>query len=68
MSNLVVDFQDEVKHLLTGVSGTVIAIYEQSGKTYVDVRSAEYERVFYKSPIENWTVIRTQEDIEGFTD
>ena len=68
MSNLVADFQDEVKHLLTGVSGTVIAIYEQSGKTYVDVRSAEYERVFYKSPIENWTVIRTQEEIEGTTD
>ena len=68
MSNLVVDFQDEVKHLLTGVSGTVIAIYEQGNKRYVDVRSSEYDRVFYKSPIENWTVIRTQEEIEGTTD
>ena len=61
-------FQDEVKHLLTGVTGTVIAIYEQGGKMYVDVRSSEYDRVFYKSPIENWAVARTQEDIEGFTD
>lgn len=63
-----VAFQDEVKHLLTGVTGTVIAIYEQGGKMYVDVRSSEYDRVFYKSPIENWAVSRTQEDIEGFTD
>lgn len=63
-----VAFQDEVKHLLTGVTGTVVAIYEQGNKTYVDVRSSEYDRVFYKSPIENWTVVRTQEDIEGFTD
>lgn len=63
-----VAFQDEVKHLLTGVTGTVIAIYEQGGKMYVDVRSSEYDHVFYKSPIENWAVVRTQEDIEGFTD
>ena len=64
----VVAFQDEVKHTVTGIIGTVIAIYTKGEKTYVDVRSAEYDRVFYTSPIENWEVVRTQAEIEGVTD
>ena len=63
-----VAFQDEVKHVVAGVMGMVIAIYEKEEKTYIDVRSAEEDRIFYKSPVENWEVVRTQLEIEGTTD
>lgn len=68
MSNIIADFQDEVKHKVAGVMGTVIAIYEKNGKTYADVRSSEYDRVYYNSPLENWEVIRTKLEIEGTAD
>ncbi len=61
-------FQDEVKHETAGVMGTVIAVYIKNDLPYLDVRSAEYDRIFYKTPAENWTVVRTQEEIEGTTD
>ena len=64
----IVAFQDEVKHIASGVTGTVVAIYTEGEQTYVDVRSADYDRIHYRSRIENWKVIRTQEDIEGFAD
>jgi hypothetical protein len=63
-----VAFQDEVKHIVAGVMGTVIAIYTKEDATYIDVRSAEEDRIFYKSPAENWEVVRTQLEIEGTTD
>ena len=66
--NKIVNFQDEVKHNLTGVMGTVISLYMIDQKVYIDVRSAEFDKIFYKSPIENWTVVRTQFEIEGTTD
>jgi hypothetical protein len=62
------DFQDEVTHILTGMTGTVIATYVQGGVSYLDVRSASYDRIFYKTPAVGWTVVRTQEEIEGTTD
>jgi hypothetical protein len=61
-------FQDEVTHKLSGVTGTVIATYTSGGVAYLDVRSASYDRIFYKSPAENWTVVRTKEEVEGTTD
>ena len=63
-----VAFQDEVKHMVAGVMGTVIAIYTKEDATYIDVRSAEEDRIYYKSPAENWEVVRTQEEIEGTID
>lgn len=63
-----VAFRDEVKHIVAGVMGTVIAIYDKEDATYIDVRSAEEDRVYYKSPAENWEVVRTQLEIEGVTD
>lgn len=60
--------QDEVKHETAGVMGTVVATYEKGGVAYLDVRSAEFDRIFYKTPAANWTVVRTQEEIEGTTD
>jgi len=63
-----VAFQDEVKHIVAGVMGTVVAIYTKEDATYIDVRSAEEDRIFYKSPAENWEVVRTQLEIEGTTD
>ena len=63
-----VAFQDEVKHIVAGVMGTVIAIYTKEDATYIDVRSADEDRIYYKSPAENWEVVRTQLEIEGATD
>lgn len=63
-----VAFQDEVKHIVAGVMGTVIAIYTKEDATYVDVRSADEDRIYYNSPAENWEVVRTQLEIEGATD
>ena len=56
------DFQDEVKHK-GGTIGTVIATYTLRGVPYLDVRADD--RIYYKTPAANWTVIRTREEIEG---
>jgi len=62
------NFQDEVKHKIAGVMGTVIATYMKDDSLYFDVRSADEERIYYKTPAVNWEVVRTQEEIEGVTD
>ena len=51
------EYQDEVKNVKNDAAGTVIAKYTIEGKTYLDIRSTE-EKVYYATPIENWTVVK----------
>jgi hypothetical protein len=51
------EYQDEVKNVKNDTAGTVIAKYTIEGKTYLDIRSTE-EKVYYATPIENWTVVK----------
>ena len=60
-------YQDQVKHLNSDVAGVVIAIY--SGKntegvmtTYLDVRDG-YDKIYYRTPRDNWVSIGKEEDI-----
>lgn len=46
------DYQDEVRHIATGISGVVIATYEENETSYLDV--CVDDRVYYKTPAENW--------------
>lgn len=55
------EYRDVVKHKRNETTGVVIAKYKLDGLTYLDIRSFE-ERVYYKTPIENWSVIRTEEE------
>ena len=59
-------YQDEVKHKTDDITGTVIAKYADSidGQVYIDVRGDD-ERIYYNSPVENWTTVRTREELEG---
>lgn len=52
MSTEAPDYQDEVAHKTTGISGVVIAIYEKDGVSYLDVRADDH--VYYETPAENW--------------
>jgi hypothetical protein len=56
MSELVVDFMDEVKSKLNDTSGVVNAIYTIGGITYVDVKTDK--RIYYQSPVTNWEVVK----------
>lgn len=47
------DYQDEVKHKLNDIVGTVIATYELDGRQYFDVRVDE-QRIYYKTIAANW--------------
>ena len=47
-----VDYQDEVKHTLNDVVGTVIAMYEINGISYLDVRVDE--GIYYQTLAANW--------------
>ena len=57
MTNLEPNFQDEVKHKNNDAFGTVIAKYPIDNKQYIDVRLC-YNRIYYKSPAENWLVVK----------
>ena len=50
-----VDFRDEVRNIVSGVTGTVDAIYTIGGVQYVDVICGE--RMFYASPVAKWEVV-----------
>lgn len=60
-------YQDQVKHLNSGITGVVIAVY--SGKNaegivtvYLDVRDGD-DKIYYKTPRDNWKSIGKEEDI-----
>jgi hypothetical protein len=55
MSTTAPDYQDEVRHILQGIIGTVIAIYDIDEITYLDVRVDE--RIYYETPASNWEVV-----------
>jgi len=68
MASTIPAFQDEVKHITAGVTGTVIAIFIKNGVTQFDVRASDEGCIYYNTLATNWEVIRTQEEIEGTTD
>lgn len=52
------EFQDEVKHKLCDIAGTVIAVYPGGIETnYLDVRGTDNE-IYYKTPANNWVVTK----------
>lgn len=53
-------YQDEVKHKKNDATGIVIAKFMLNGKWHIDVRSFA-GRIHYNSPVENWTVVNTEE-------
>ena len=57
------NYQDEVKHINGDITGTVIAKYVLGLTTYLDVRISE-ESVKYRTPAENWEVVRAAEELE----
>ena len=68
MATAIPAFQDEVKHITAGVTGTVIAVYIKDNVTRFDVRASDEECIYYDTLAANWEVVRTQEEIEGTTD
>lgn len=50
-----IDFRDEVRNTVTGVVGTVDAIYSIYGISYIDVIIED--KMEYKSPVSNWELI-----------
>ena len=59
-------FQDKVKHRLTNVVGTVIAVYpiydgaprrKRISHWVFDVRAENENSIWYESPAENWDVM-----------
>jgi len=57
------EFLDEVTNTVSGVSGTVLAIFPLNGETYLDVRVAQ--RMYYRTPASNWTVVIPNDELEG---
>jgi hypothetical protein len=59
-SDATIDFLDEVKNTVSGVTGRVDAIWTEGDVTYVDVISDE--RMYYKSPVTNWGLIAKSDE------
>ena len=57
------DFLDEVKNVVSGVSGTVLAVYILAGVPYLDVRIAQ--RMYYRTPASNWETVHANDELEG---
>lgn len=55
MADTIPDYQDEVKHKITDVTGVVIAIYEIDGIIYFDVR--DNDTIHYQTPANNWITV-----------
>ena len=60
-------YQDNVKHIKSGITGVVIAIYSCSNAdgvmtTYLDVRD-DNDKIYYRTPRDNWVSIGKEEDI-----
>ena len=61
------EFQDEVKHKTSDMTGVVIAKYSAPNMTvpgypqtwFLDVRGAN-EKIYYQTPAENWETVRTE--------
>lgn len=53
---------DQVKHKHNEMVGTVIAKYSIHSVVYLDVRGFD-ERIYYKTPIDNWEVIYREADL-----
>ena len=51
---LIPDFMDEVKHRTAGISGTVIAVYQEGLIRKLDVRVDD--RIYYGTFASNWEV------------
>jgi len=60
MSMLTPDYLDEVKCKINDTAGTVNAIYEIDGITYLDVEVDD--RIYYKSPASVWETIIPYEE------
>ena len=55
-----IDYMDEVKNKVSGVIGIVNAIYTIDNVQYIDVLCIA--RIYYKSPLSNWELIRKNEE------
>lgn len=55
MSVILPGYRDEVKNINNEFSGTVIAVYEQNGVKYFDVRVDD--RIYYGTLAANWTLV-----------
>ncbi len=53
---------DEVQNVKNEYSGIVIAKWVEEGKTLLDIRGYD-NHIYYKSPIENWKVTHTEEEL-----
>ena len=60
MAEATIDFLDDVKNTVSGVTGRVDAIWTEGDVTYVDVISDE--RMHYKSPVTNWELIAKSDE------
>ncbi len=56
------EYQDEVKHALTEVTGVVIAKYLFAGETFFDIRGSE-GKIYYHTHAKKWMTTRKAEDI-----
>lgn len=60
------EYQDRVKNIKNDSTGTVIAKYPfptgQLNNIYLDIR-LDSGHIWYLSPIENWEVVETEEEI-----
>jgi len=57
MATATPEFQDEVRHKTAGTIGTVIAVYEEDGVIFFDVRTTE-DRIRWHTPSTNWEVLK----------
>ena len=62
-SDRIPELQDEVKHKRNDTVGVVIAKLSNpiTGQVYLDVRVDDH--IKYATPIENWDVVRIEEDL-----
>ena len=63
MPERVIQIRDEVKHKHNDVSGIVISKYLIGSELLLDVRSDD-DKIYYCTPIKNWSTVRAVEDIE----
>ena len=61
---MVPNYQDEVKSKINDMAGTVIAKYTMFGSQYFDIRGVD-GKIYSKTKAENWTTVRTREELEG---